>query len=138
MTVIFGIPKEQKNPKYNCVTWYHVIYFIPLAAPIPNTVIQSSHVRIFQYPSQYGMLSSYQNYIITMSKGYLNQFYGAYDVPHESMNLPIGNLRRRLSTETHPYQVLASKTTPVSLIMFSDHGCVLIQEIHGMLKSPLM
>ena len=56
MTINFGIPNGTKKfPKDHHATWYDVIYSSTLDDTIPNTFIKYKHVRILQYPSQYGM-----------------------------------------------------------------------------------
>ena len=55
-TIIFGRSNETKKfPKPHRVTWYDVIYFSPLAGPIPNHVIKYRRVRILRDPYRYGM-----------------------------------------------------------------------------------
>ena len=57
-TIIFEVSNGTKKfPKAHCVTWYGVIYFSPVAAPIPNPVIKDMNVRILRDPSQSGMSS---------------------------------------------------------------------------------
>ena len=69
-TIIFGNPNETKKfLRSHRATWYHVIYFIILASPIPNHVIQHRHVRIFRYPYWSWISPSYQNSINTTSNG---------------------------------------------------------------------
>ena len=51
-TIIFGSPNGiKKFPKSHCAAYSNVIYFKPIAASIPNPVIQSRHVRILIDPS---------------------------------------------------------------------------------------
>ena len=47
---------------------------------------------------------------ITRQMSYLTQSYEEYTVPHERMNISIGNVRRLLLNVPHPYQPLSNKT----------------------------
>ena len=65
-TIIFGSPNvTNKFPKSHSAAWSDVIYFIPMAAPIPNPVIQSRNVRILQDKSRSGMSPCIQKSINT-------------------------------------------------------------------------
>ena len=65
-TIIFGSPNvTNKFPKSHSAAWSDVIYFISMAAPIPNPVIQSRNVRILQDKSRSGMSPCIQKSINT-------------------------------------------------------------------------
>ena len=60
-TIILGNPNGTKKfPKSHCTAWSDVIYFIPMATPWKNHVIQSRHVRILRYLFWYGVSPCFQ------------------------------------------------------------------------------
>ena len=69
-TINFGSPNRTNYfPKSHHTIWSDIIYFIPLAATIPNNVIQYRYVRILRYPYRYGMYPGYQKSRNTMTNG---------------------------------------------------------------------
>ena len=71
ITIIFGRPNGTKKfPKAYRTAWSNVIYSSLVAAPIPNTIIQSRHVSILRYPSKSRMSPSTQKYRNTTSNGF--------------------------------------------------------------------